>query len=150
MKSPLTIVLLAVGLTFSSRAQPFVLTWYSVDGGGGASTGGVYSVRGTMGQPDAGRLAGGACSLMGGFWGVLAVLAQPGVPTVTLARGPGNTLTIAWPAGAAGWHLEQTPDLELAQWSLVTQTPRQVGDQMQVVVPLAGAPPRLFYRLARP
>ena len=43
--------------------------WHTVDGGGGASQGSTFSVRGTIGQPDAGELAGGSYTLAGGFWG---------------------------------------------------------------------------------
>jgi hypothetical protein len=42
--------------------------WYTVDGGGGTSTGGTYSLSGTVGQPDAGTLGGGSYALTGGFW----------------------------------------------------------------------------------
>ena len=38
-------------------------------GGGTFSTGGIYSLGGTSGQPDAGALSGGAYTLGGGFWG---------------------------------------------------------------------------------
>ena len=38
-------------------AQNFSLDWWTMDGGGGTSTGGVYSVTGTVGQPDAGPMA---------------------------------------------------------------------------------------------
>lgn len=48
-------------------AQPSI-PWYTVDGGGGTSTGGVYSLSGTIGQPDAGVLSGGTFTLTGGFW----------------------------------------------------------------------------------
>ena len=44
------------------------LTWSTIDGGGGASSG-AYSLGGTVGQPDAGAMTGGAYSLVGGFWG---------------------------------------------------------------------------------
>ena len=55
-------------LTTSSRAQQYSIDWHTIDGGGGASTGGVYSVSGTIGQPDAGGpLTGGSFSLIGGF-----------------------------------------------------------------------------------
>ncbi len=40
----------------------------TVDGGRGTSTGGTITQRGTIGQPDAGLLGGGAFSLSGGFW----------------------------------------------------------------------------------
>jgi hypothetical protein len=47
--------------------------WYSVDGGGGTfSTGGVFGVGGTVGQPDAGVSSGGVFSVTGGFWSAAA------------------------------------------------------------------------------
>ena len=50
------------------------LTWNTVDGGGATfSTGGDYSLGGTIGQPDAGLLTGGDYTLAGGFWGGGAV-----------------------------------------------------------------------------
>ena len=46
------------------------LSWYTIDGGGAtSSTGGSYSLGGTIGQPDAGVLSGGTYTLNGGFWG---------------------------------------------------------------------------------
>ncbi len=46
------------------------LTWNTVDGGGATfSTGGEYSLGGTIGQSDAGVLTGGGYTLAGGFWG---------------------------------------------------------------------------------
>jgi len=48
----------------------FDLSWWTVDGGGGASAGGGYALSGTIGQPDAGpRHSGGGYELAGGFWG---------------------------------------------------------------------------------
>jgi len=46
------------------------LTWNTADGGGHMfSTGGSYSLGGTVGQADAGVLSGGSYTLVGGFWG---------------------------------------------------------------------------------
>jgi hypothetical protein len=45
------------------------LSWWTVDGGGGAAVGGPYTLTGTAGQPDAGVLSGGPYTLGGGFWG---------------------------------------------------------------------------------
>lgn len=56
-------------LVVSASAQGgFSLDWWSVDGGGGASTGGIYSLGGTIGQHDAGVVSGGNFVLSGGFW----------------------------------------------------------------------------------
>ena len=51
-----------------------------MDGGGGTSTGGGYTVTGTIGQPDAGTMGGGTFSLNGGFWGIIAAIQTPGAP----------------------------------------------------------------------
>ncbi len=50
-------------------AQNYSINWSAIDGGAGSSTGGVYSVRGTIGQADAGGpLTNGQYSITGGFW----------------------------------------------------------------------------------
>ncbi len=47
----------------------YTIEWWTVDGGGIVGQGGVpYSLSGTVGQADAGVLAGGAYTLAGGFW----------------------------------------------------------------------------------
>jgi hypothetical protein len=44
------------------------LAWHSMDGGGGVSSGGIYALSGTIGQPDAGTtMTGGGYVLIGGF-----------------------------------------------------------------------------------
>ena len=43
-------------------------SWSTIDGGGGVSSGGDYTLSGTIGQPDAGTMSGGAYLLAGGFW----------------------------------------------------------------------------------
>jgi hypothetical protein len=53
------------------------LTWSTIDGGGGVSTGSGYTLSGTAGQPDAGLLAGGNYTLAGGFWGGGVLLPGP-------------------------------------------------------------------------
>ncbi len=46
----------------------YKITWSTVDGGGGQSSGGPYTLTGTIGQPDAAYSAGGNYELLGGFW----------------------------------------------------------------------------------
>lgn len=62
-----------VALSGPARAQPYDMTWHTLDAGGATfSTGGVYSVGGTVGQSDASSFAapmtGGSYALVGGFW----------------------------------------------------------------------------------
>jgi len=62
------LVLVFTGVALAQSGNGFDLTWSTVDGGGGTSTGGVFSLQGTIGQPDAGTLVGGSYTLQGGFW----------------------------------------------------------------------------------
>jgi hypothetical protein len=64
--------ILAVCTGPAARAQ-YTIDWYTIDGGGATfSTGGVFELGGTIGQPDAGAMSGGVYSLTGGFWAVAA------------------------------------------------------------------------------
>ena len=66
------ILCLIVLILFSGQAvfaaNGYAITWWSVDGGGGMSTGGIYTVNGTIGQTDTVLLSGSGFSLQGGFW----------------------------------------------------------------------------------
>ena len=85
----LLLVLPMLALSTSALAQsggPYDLTWSTVDGGGEMfSTGGAYTLGGTIGQPDAGLLADGDYTLAGGFW-VGAIPVQYGVYLPLLRR----------------------------------------------------------------
>ena len=53
----------------SAAAAPFEITRSTIDGGGVMrSTGGAFELSRTIGQPDAGKMTGGAFQLTGGFW----------------------------------------------------------------------------------
>jgi len=66
----------AASLTLTAWAAPlagppaFDLSWHTIDGGGGTSTGGSFALSGTIGQHDAGVMSGGSFELVGGFWAV--------------------------------------------------------------------------------
>jgi hypothetical protein len=61
--------LVMLGLLLSSPASAgYEISWYSIDGGGGMSSGGSYELIGTIGQPDAANSSGGSYEVRGGFW----------------------------------------------------------------------------------
>ena len=69
------ILLLMVSLIFAlvggaalAAIQAYELSWTTIDGGGGTSQGGSYTLSGTIGQPDADSLTGGDYRLDAGFW----------------------------------------------------------------------------------
>ena len=61
-------------MIFPSLAFPdYKISWHTIDGGGGTSSGGQYVVTGTIGQHDATHSYSDDYELLGGFW--------PGGPT---------------------------------------------------------------------
>ena len=58
-------LLMAVSLALAQGG--YDLGWFTVSGGGGATSGGSYTLTGSIGQSDAGSLSGGAYTLSGGF-----------------------------------------------------------------------------------
>ena len=64
----LTLTLAALSAS-TAAAQTFDLSWHTIDGGGATfSSGAGFTLGGTIGQPDAGAMSGGAYTLSGGFW----------------------------------------------------------------------------------
>ncbi len=53
---------------FGQSGGDYILTWSTIDGGGGTSSGSQYELEGTIGQPDAAYSYGGDYELLGGFW----------------------------------------------------------------------------------
>jgi hypothetical protein len=135
--------------TFCFRAWgQYSIEWHTTDGGGGTSTGGVYSVSGTIGQPDAGTMSGGNFTVQGGFWGVIAALQTPGGPLLRIALTTTNTVVVAWPNPSTEVQLQENSNLNTANWSNVLTAPIIVGEEKQVIVnPAAG---NRFFRLKSP
>jgi hypothetical protein len=72
------VAILATSLAVAKSGGGFDLSWSTVDGGGGISSGGDYVLGGTIGQPDAGALNGsGNLTLKGGFWQFETVIDTP-------------------------------------------------------------------------
>jgi hypothetical protein len=67
-----TVMLVVTAVSAQLAGSGPEINWYTIDGGGGTSTGGSFSLSGTIGQPDAGGpMTGGGpggFSLTGGFW----------------------------------------------------------------------------------
>ena len=65
----LLLVTLSVFGPEARDSDEYDLSWYTIDGGGGESTGGDYILTGTVGQPDSAASSGsGPYWLHGGFW----------------------------------------------------------------------------------
>ena len=144
-----TRVILLAALTlvaWVARGQ-FTVDWSTIDGGGSSSTGGVYSISGTIGQPDTGAMSGGNFTLQGGFWAALAVVQTPGTPTLSI-QATNQTLVLTWPAPATGYVLQENPSLTTTNWTTVSNAPAVVVGELRVTIssPIGNR----FYRLIKP
>ena len=132
-------------------AQQYSIDWFTIDGGGGTSTGGVYSVSGTIGQPDANAtpMTGGNFSLTGGFWSLLSVVLTPGAPLLSITLTTTNTALVSWPSPSTGFNLQvNTNRVASVNWSNAPGTIQDDGTIKYLIVnPPAG---NRFYRLFKP
>jgi len=133
----------------SSHAQSFSIDWFTIDGGGGTSTGGVFAVSGTIGQPDAGpTLNGGSYSVVGGFWNVLAAVQPPGAPLLAINFTATNSVVVSWPSPSIGFVLQQNTDLNPTNWVGPSETLNDNGTRKFIIVNLPTS--NRFYRLFKP
>jgi len=107
---------LLLGIAWMAHAQSYSIDWYKIAGGGGTSTGGQYSVSGTIGQHDAsGAMTGGNYSLTGGFWSLISVVQTPGAPLLTITYS-GNQAIVSWSPSVTGWILQTNNNLATGTW----------------------------------
>jgi hypothetical protein len=127
-------------LSAPAHAQ-YAIDWYTIDGGGGTSSGGNYTLSGTIGQPDAGTLSGGSYTLEGGFWPGLVVASTTGGPTLFIQLSGANVI-ISWSPSSPGFALEQTDSLVSPAWF-----PAPGGNP---TAPIPANNETKFYRLSKP
>jgi hypothetical protein len=143
----LTFILLTFAFCLRALGQ-YSIDWSTVDGGGGTSTGGVYAVTGTIGQPDAGAISGGDFTLHGGFWGVIAAVQTTGAPYLWVMRTPTNSVVVWWALSETSWQL-QTATNQAATGSVWTSRSYETNGANCVYTE---SPPsgNRFYRLYKP
>ncbi len=84
MPAMLAVMIAAAVLGQAEGPGGFNISWSTIDGGGGTSSGGAFQLNGTIGQPEAGAaMTGSSFTLKGGFW-------------------PGTTFTDICPADITG------------------------------------------------
>ena len=146
--APALLALLTLNLRLATaHAQPYSIDWSTVDGGGGTSTGGVYAISGTIGQPDAGAMSGGNYTLQGGFWSIIAAVQTPGAPLLSVWRTTTNTVVVSWPSPSTGFVLYQNTNLSTTNWASPPETVNDDGTNRFIIVnPPTG---NRFYRLQK-
>ena len=116
------------GLAAAASAQTgggFSLAWSTLDGGGGAASGGVFTVN-------------------GGFWPGLTGDSGGAPPALAIRLGvPSggiNTVILTWPHPSTGYVLQQTANMSASGggWTDVTNAPVLVGMNQEVTLRATG------------
>jgi len=132
----------AISLVAASSSAQYSIDWWTVDGGGGTSTGGVYTLNATIGQHDAGSMSGGQFALVGGFWAIVAVQTT-GIPTLTIIPAGLGQATLSWTPDTPGFHLQTSDSLSVPAW---TNAPSGTNHPIMI----STTEPGKFYRLVNP
>ena len=147
------LILLALVVAIPAANAQYTVPWSKIAGGGGLqSTGGVYAVSGTIGQPDAsGSLTGGVYAVNGGFWPGVNLVQMPGAPLLAAQSLGGGNVRIFWPLPATGFVLDQTTALATSPatsvWSQVSFPYQTNATHISITVSSAASK---FYRLRKP
>ena len=144
---PPSLQVAAVLFTLAATPLPaqtnYMVDWFTVDGGGGMSSGGGYTITGTIGQPDAGPpMSGGSFTLVGGFWALPAAVQTPGAPVLTITHAGPAFVGISWSPPTPGFVLQFCPTLSPPAW---TNAPTGATNPVTLPDVLAAR----FYRLKK-
>jgi hypothetical protein len=143
------ILYLSLIIPLASFAQQYSIDWYKIAGGGGTSTGGTYSVSGTIGQPDAGGPMNGApYSLTGGFWSLVSAVQTAGTPNLIIVSSGTGSVQVLWPNTGSYTLLQNGNLANAAGWTASSYTITTANGTNSITI----APPKgnLFFRLANP
>ncbi len=118
MKRILLTMVTALAAGISVVGQSYTIDWHAVAGGGGTSTGGNYTLSGTIGQAEAGEtLSGGSYTLQGGFWAGITLPSSGEVPQLFI-QSSGSGVAVSWLPATPGFVLEMSGALVDGEWSL--------------------------------
>jgi hypothetical protein len=147
LKLPLVVVTLLLAISMAVHAQSYSIDWYKVAGGGGTSTGGTYSVSGTIGQPDAsGAMSGGNYSVTGGFWSLINVVQTPGLPKLFIVPNGPNSVKVLWSdPDTNSYTLQQNANLTTTNWTTSAFTISNLSGTNSII--LTSPAGNLFFRL---
>jgi len=136
----------------AGAAESLSIDWYTVDGGGGSTSAGDFTLSGTVGQPDAGALiaSGYDFAVFGGYWGQFGdvIPVPPERPVLSISFAGPNSLLLFWPASQAGY-LVQKRLADAQSWNDLTTTPVVVGNEYQVALSFTPADAPTYFRLRK-
>lgn len=104
------ILTFVLALTALAALAQYSIDWSTTDGGGGTMSGGSFTLRGTIGQPDADQMDGGDFVILGGFW-VPQAVQMPGAPWLSILAEGGTNVIVSWIPADPGWVLQESDNV---------------------------------------
>ncbi len=143
-----------LGLAIAAGLVTVLVAWSAPDSssrsiasGGGTSSGGSFTISGTIGQADAGLAAGGAFAVEGGFWGGAYAVQSVAAPFLSIT-GVGANFLFIWSDANGSFVLESANSLTApVTWTFVPNAPVDSNGQRSVTLP--GTSGVRFYRLRK-
>ena len=144
----LTVTLLMSGLSFA-RGQSANASAFTLDGGGGTSSGGEYEITGSIGQMELGSvMSGGDFEVSGEFLAMMVTVPGPDGTALTISVTPQNLVVLSWASDGTDLVLQQSSNLSAPNWTVVGITPADDGLTKSVTLPLTMG--NKFFRLTKP
>jgi Divergent InlB B-repeat domain len=142
----------AVG--YSMTASSSFAPGGSVTGSGGYATGGIVTLSASV--SDGYRFTGwtengvpvSASTVFSFTSSANRMLVAHFVPILGVLSGVTNEIQLSWPASAAGWTLEESPDLSAGSWSLSSRAVTTVNGTNHIAIPTTAG--RRFFHLSEP
>jgi hypothetical protein len=138
-------LLLVFAIAAQAQTPRFQISAFT-DRGGGVSSGGAFTLNGSIGQSDASQSGGGQFALDGGFW-PLVTGGDEGLPRLRIALVAGNVV-LSWPNPSTGFQLQAAPAPLGPGWTTVPQAPVVISGENRVTLIPTGTG-RMF-RLSKP
>ena len=139
-------LILSAACGVRTPAQSYSIDWHQI-AAGGTSTGALYSVSGTIGQPaGTGTMSGGNYAMTGGFWSLINIVQTPGAPALSIYH-HGNVVTVSW-QNVSGWSLIQNAHLTapVASWTASSGVVAGATNSLTLTNPAGN----MFFRLTHP
>ncbi len=151
MKTNHFLALALLAVSAATHAQQYAVPWFKIAGGGAMqSTGGVYTLSGTIGQMDAGRVAfTNVFRIEAGFWAI--AIQQLGYPSLNITKDAGTNYFVIWLTAEPGLILQQANALSTPTvWTDTSELVSTNGLTNLVQQAVASGVTNRFYRLRRP
>jgi len=140
-------IILFLLMISAAHAQPYAIENATISNGSDTSSGGQYTLSGTIAQPASDSASSSGYGLASGFWSAVIPLNTPDAPLLTITK-TGEYIVLSWSASAGVFKLEETTDLNAPiTWIFSKAIIATENDIVTATLPIGGG--LRFFRLSQ-